>query len=127
MRFTVNYQTRLLHRHKRGFTLPFEHWLKDELRPEEWNRGWTAWPKDLSVDSSTTREWGKVWEDFQKGSSWSRPWSLCMVSYSDGVSCSRWLPSERIVACERKSAGTIPSHGQTFRPILAEEASKPRR
>jgi asparagine synthase (glutamine-hydrolysing) len=69
----------IVHRPKRGFTLPFEHWLRDELRPE--------------VDQTLQRARGgvlasvlkagavrTVWDDFARGAtSWSRPWSLYVL------------------------------------------------
>jgi len=68
-----------VHRPKRGFTLPFEHWLRDALRPEIESsfarigdgplRGTIAAPAVRSV-----------WEDFLRGkTSWSRPWSLYVL------------------------------------------------
>jgi asparagine synthase (glutamine-hydrolysing) len=70
---------KIVHRQKRGFTLPFEYWLRDELRP---------------VVEETLREIGDgvlgtlisgravpcVWQDFLEGrTSWSRPWSLYVL------------------------------------------------
>lgn len=69
----------IVHRRKRGFTLPFEHWLRDELRAEvERTLGRT---KDTSLASVLNpTEVGKVWESFQRGrTSWSRPWSLYVL------------------------------------------------
>jgi asparagine synthase (glutamine-hydrolysing) len=66
-------------RPKRGFTLPFEHWLRDDLRP--------LVEKSLSrigdgvlgalISQSAAR---CVWQDFLAGrTSWSRPWSLYVL------------------------------------------------
>jgi asparagine synthase (glutamine-hydrolysing) len=71
----------IVHRPKRGFTLPFEHWMRQELRQE------------IEPVLSTTRidegplsgllmgsEVQRVWNDFLAGTiSWSRPWSLYVL------------------------------------------------
>jgi asparagine synthase (glutamine-hydrolysing) len=69
----------IVHRRKRGFTLPFEHWLRDELRSEVENalgripHGPLASVLDPKVVS-------QIWQDFQRGrTSWSRPWSLYVL------------------------------------------------
>ena len=69
----------IIHRPKRGFTMPFEHWLRAALRP---------------VMEGSLREIGdgalgtlinepaacRVWQDFLAGrTSWSRPWSLYVL------------------------------------------------
>ena len=67
---------RVIHRPKRGFTLPFEHWLRDELRVDvETALGKTAdGPLSQVLNASAVES---VWKDFQHGrTSWSRPWSL---------------------------------------------------
>jgi asparagine synthase (glutamine-hydrolysing) len=69
----------VIHRPKRGFTLPFEHWLRDELREEvETTLGKTAkGPLSQLVNAA---EVASVWTDFQQGrTSWSRPWSLYVL------------------------------------------------
>ncbi len=66
----------IVHRRKRGFTLPFEHWLKDELRRdlEKSFRDMADGPLGGVINQNAV--W-KVWQDFQEGkTSWSRPWSL---------------------------------------------------
>jgi asparagine synthase (glutamine-hydrolysing) len=69
----------IVRRSKRGFTLPFEHWMRDALRSE--------------VEGAMTRiDDGKlgrflnssgahaVFDDFLRGAtSWSRPWSLFVL------------------------------------------------
>jgi asparagine synthase (glutamine-hydrolysing) len=70
----------IVHRPKRGFTLPFEHWLRSEFRAE--------------VEPVLTREMGegplarllsrtevaRIWNDFLQGeTSWSRPWALYVL------------------------------------------------
>lgn len=66
----------IVHRKKRGFTLPFEHWLRDELRPEV-ERGLqnvASGPLASALNPSAVQA---VWSDFHLGrTSWSRPWSL---------------------------------------------------
>ncbi len=69
----------IVNRPKRGFTLPFEHWLRDALRPDI--------EKSLSdlahgalgslINEQAARQ---VWQDFLDGrTSWSRPWSLYVL------------------------------------------------
>ena len=64
-------------RPKRGFTLPFERWLRGEMRPivekallnSDWDRA--------SINPGVVRE---VWNRFVAGAtSWSRPWSLFVL------------------------------------------------
>jgi asparagine synthase (glutamine-hydrolysing) len=67
---------KIVHRPKRGFTLPFEYWLRDVLRP--------VVEKSLSKIGDgplgsliSERAVSAVWQDFLAGrTSWSRPWSL---------------------------------------------------
>jgi asparagine synthase (glutamine-hydrolysing) len=71
----------IVHRPKRGFTLPFEHWMRQELRSEiEPVLG----PKRISdgpLGSFLDGEqvW-RIWQNFLDGTvSWSRPWSLYVL------------------------------------------------
>jgi asparagine synthase (glutamine-hydrolysing) len=69
----------LVQRPKRGFTLPFEHWMRAALRPEIEStlRRIGTGPLNGLVDSHGARD---VWADFLKGeTSWSRPWSLFVL------------------------------------------------
>lgn len=70
---------RVVHRRKRGFTLPFEHWLRDELKSEV-AQGLARigdGPLASVLHLDTVRG---VWENFQRGTtSWSRPWSLYVL------------------------------------------------
>jgi asparagine synthase (glutamine-hydrolysing) len=69
----------IVHRPKRGFTLPFEHWLRDALRPViEESLGTIA---DSALGSLISERAARgVWEDFLAGrTSWSRPWSLYVL------------------------------------------------
>jgi len=71
----------IVHRPKRGFTMPFEHWMRQEMRSEI-----------EPVLDSTRIEQGplgtllnggqvhQIWLDFLDGSvSWSRPWALYVL------------------------------------------------
>ena len=67
---------KIVHRAKRGFTLPFEHWLRDALRPvvEESLRTISDGPLGGVVSQPAAL---RVWSDFlEDRTSWSRPWSL---------------------------------------------------
>ena len=69
----------VVHRRKRGFTLPFEHWLKDELRNELESglRGIASGPLASLFKGKAIAQ---IWNDFQHGTtSWSRPWSLYVL------------------------------------------------
>jgi len=69
----------IVHRRKRGFTLPFEHWLRNELRPgvEEALQKAGDGPLASVLKPEAVRD---VWEDFLQGAtSWSRPWSLYVL------------------------------------------------
>ncbi len=71
----------IVHRPKRGFTLPFEKWMREDLRHEiepvlqqgRIDEG----PLGKYLTGSAVQ---RVWESFLKGSvSWSRPWSLYVL------------------------------------------------
>ncbi len=65
----------VVHRKKMGFTLPFEHWIRNDLRMEVESvlREPVAPVSDFIDESQVTQ----VWEDFLAGrTSWSRPWAL---------------------------------------------------
>jgi asparagine synthase (glutamine-hydrolysing) len=70
----------IVHRPKRGFTLPFEPWLRGEMRHEvedvllkNIRQGDLAGKLDAS-------EVGGVWQEFMRGAtSWTRPWSLYVL------------------------------------------------
>jgi asparagine synthase (glutamine-hydrolysing) len=71
----------IVRRPKRGFTLPFEHWMRQELRPEiepvlakERIRDG---PLGELLDANQVE---RVWKDFLSGeTSWSRPWALFVL------------------------------------------------
>ena len=80
----------IVHRKKQGFTLPFERWLRENLRAEME----AALPKIgqgplgslLNHDSVT-----QVWDDFlSQRTSWSRIWSLYVLE--------RWCELNSITA-----------------------------
>jgi asparagine synthase (glutamine-hydrolysing) len=68
----------IVHRPKRGFTLPFERWMREDLRAEI-EPGLHAkrigdGPLGGLLDAKQVQ---RVWEDFLRGAvSWTRPWSL---------------------------------------------------
>ena len=70
---------KVVHRPKRGFTLPFEHWLRDALRPVvEASLGKIGDGALGSLISEPAAR--RVWQDFLQGrTSWSRPWSLYVL------------------------------------------------
>jgi len=64
----------IVHRKKQGFTLPFERWLRENLRPEV-EAGLQDIGQLLNHDSAR-----RVWSDFLNGrTSWSRVWSLYVL------------------------------------------------
>jgi asparagine synthase (glutamine-hydrolysing) len=68
----------IVNRPKRGFTLPFERWLRGEMRrvveDELLKSNWDQ----TSINASAVRE---VWNRFLAGeTSWSRPWSLFVLA-----------------------------------------------
>ncbi len=70
----------MVYRRKQGFTFPFEHWLKDEMRVTV---AATLKMKHESYLSSILEVPAvqSVWMDFLAGrTSWSRPWSLYVLS-----------------------------------------------
>ena len=71
----------IVHRPKRGFTLPFEHWMRQELRPEIepvlGKKRISDGPLGGLLDANHVEQ---VWRDFLGGeTSWSRPWSLYVL------------------------------------------------
>ncbi len=71
-------QLEIVHRPKRGFTLPFEHWLRQDLRSEI-TRNLSAMRGVLEgvLRPNAVRQ---VWDDFERGrTSWTRPWSIVRI------------------------------------------------
>jgi asparagine synthase (glutamine-hydrolysing) len=68
-------------RPKRGFTLPFERWMREELRPEIEPVLQAKRVNDGPLGQLLNgRQVQKVWQDFLRGAvSWSRPWSLYVL------------------------------------------------
>ncbi len=81
--------TEIVHRPKRGFTMPFEYWLRDALRPqiEQSLRRISDGPLAAHINQPAALN---IWKDFLAGrTSWSRPWSLYVLQ--------RW--SEQHLSC----------------------------
>ncbi|HVN19594.1 MAG TPA: asparagine synthase (glutamine-hydrolyzing) [Dongiaceae bacterium] len=71
----------IIHRPKRGFTLPFEHWMRQELRSEI-EPVLTSKRIDGGPLSELLRgnEVEQVWRRFlDRKTSWTRPWSLFVL------------------------------------------------
>jgi asparagine synthase (glutamine-hydrolysing) len=71
----------IVHRPKRGFTLPFEQWMRQELRSEVEPvlaaKRIDDGPLGGLLSGEQVRQ---VWDKFLQGaSSWSRPWSLYVL------------------------------------------------
>jgi len=68
----------IVHRPKRGFTMPFDRWLREGLHQEiERSLERVQAGAVPGLNARATRE---VWLDFLKGStSWTRPWSLFVL------------------------------------------------
>ena len=68
----------IVNRSKRGFTLPFEQWLRGEMRPVVEDALLKSNWDQTSISASAVRE---VWNRFLAGeTSWSRPWSLFVLA-----------------------------------------------
>jgi asparagine synthase (glutamine-hydrolysing) len=70
---------KIIHRPKRGFALPWEHWLRDALRPmvEESISKIGDGPLASLISQPAAM---RVWQDFlERKTSWSRPWSLYVL------------------------------------------------
>ena len=92
----------VVHRPKRGFTFPFELWLKKEMRQDM---------EDVLLDTSANLLTGvdrkfvaTVWKDFLAGkTTWSRPWSLYVLK--------RWVDMF-LESRPSSSTGDIPELGR---------------
>jgi asparagine synthase (glutamine-hydrolysing) len=70
----------IVHRTKRGFTFPFEVWMRGPMQAELANEflNFETGPLADYMDTSAVQQ---VWERFLKGdTSWSRPWALFVLS-----------------------------------------------
>jgi asparagine synthase (glutamine-hydrolysing) len=71
----------IVHRPKRGFTLPFEHWMRQELRSEVEPVLAEKHINDGPLGGLLHgHEVQQIWKDFLRGTvSWARPWSLYVL------------------------------------------------
>jgi asparagine synthase (glutamine-hydrolysing) len=70
---------KIVHRPKRGFTLPFEYWLRDALRPVM-EQSLSKIGEGALGSLISEKAARSVWEDFLQGkTSWSRPWALYVL------------------------------------------------
>lgn len=68
----------IVHRTKRGFTLPFESWMRQALRPEVERR--LCGLHGVLADITNSNSVRKTWSDFESArTSWTRPWSLYVL------------------------------------------------
>jgi len=75
----VELPSEIVNRPKRGFTLPFERWLRCEMRPVVEDALLKSNWDQTSISASAVR---KVWDRFLAGeTSWSRPWSLFVLKH----------------------------------------------
>jgi asparagine synthase (glutamine-hydrolysing) len=73
----VKLPAEIVKRPKRGFTFPFERWLRGEMRPVVENALLSNNPDQASLNPGAVRG---VWNRFLEGeTSWSRPWSLFVL------------------------------------------------
>ena len=69
----------IVRRPKRGFALPFRHWLRDQLRPIV-HVGLRRIPDGPLAEILDAPAVEHVWQDFlRERTSWSRPWSLYVL------------------------------------------------
>lgn len=71
----------IVHRPKKGFTLPFEHWLRGPLKAgvESALAKIGDGPLGGMINRAAVTD---VWNDFVRGrTSWSRPWSLYVLDH----------------------------------------------
>jgi asparagine synthase (glutamine-hydrolysing) len=69
----------IVHRAKKGFTLPFEQWLRQDLSPviQDSLDAIGSGPLGALIDDRSAR---RVFRDFLDGrTSWTRPWSLYVL------------------------------------------------
>lgn len=83
---------KIVHRRKRGFTLPFEHWMRQELRceiePRLRAREIGDGPLGAILNGTAVE---RIWNSFLAGNvSWTRPWSLYVLQ--------RWCELQNVAA-----------------------------
>lgn len=72
----VELPAEVVKRPKRGFTLPFERWIRGEMRPVVESALTAGWGQDWL----NRNEVSSVWQRFLAGeTTWSRPWSLYVL------------------------------------------------
>jgi asparagine synthase (glutamine-hydrolysing) len=79
----------IIYRKKQGFTFPFEHWMRNQMREEvEQSISRMAdGPLSGAINPEAARQ---VWTDFQHGrTSWSRPWALHVLQ--------RWCERNQVI------------------------------
>lgn len=70
----------IVHRPKMGFTLPFEHWLREEMRNEVESRLLDSDYGGQTGSALNHREIQRIWTSFlDRETSWSRPWALFVL------------------------------------------------
>jgi asparagine synthase (glutamine-hydrolysing) len=80
----------IVHRRKQGFTFPFEHWLRNEMRHDV-QRSFSSLSKGPIGSVVSDDAASQVWSGFQQGrTSWSRPWSLHILQ--------RWCEEHGVAA-----------------------------
>lgn len=80
---------KIVHRPKRGFTLPLERWLRDVLR-QVVQKSLSRIGESILGTLISEQAARSVWDDFLRGNtSWSRPWSLYVLQ----CWCESHLPS----------------------------------
>jgi asparagine synthase (glutamine-hydrolysing) len=73
----VELPSEIVNRPKRGFTLPFEHWLRAEMKPMVEETLSSDCGAEGLLKAGAVRQ---VWSRFLAGqTSWSRPWSLFVL------------------------------------------------
>jgi asparagine synthase (glutamine-hydrolysing) len=79
----------IMNRRKQGFTLPFEHWLRGQLRGEV--EGVLQNGERIGAAALNPKSVASVWQEFlNKRTSWARPWSLYVLS--------QWCENHHIAA-----------------------------
>ncbi|HUS19844.1 MAG TPA: asparagine synthase (glutamine-hydrolyzing), partial [Terriglobales bacterium] len=69
----------VVHKTKQGFTLPFRHWLRADLKPAL-EESFATVKSGALADHLNAEAVSEVWDSFQREkTSWSRPWSLFVL------------------------------------------------
>ncbi len=70
----------IVHRPKRGFTLPFEKWMRQELRSEVESSLQENVASSGLGELIDSKHVSQIWNDFTQGTvSWTRPWALYVL------------------------------------------------